>query len=481
MSQQEDALSLLEKKLGPCVHREAEDLSRASFDGLKVGKMPDAVVRPVSGAQVGEILEVASEFSIPVTTRGAGSSLTGGATPIGGGWVLDLSGLDSIEIDEGNMLANCGPGAVVEDLQKKASAIGLFYPPDPSSKKFCTIGGNVACNAGGLRCVKYGVTRDYVLALAGFLATGEFVRWGRATRKFATGYNLRDLWVGSEGTLGVVTEATLRLIPQPEGRRTFLAAFSGEASALSAPAQLMRMGVRPSIIEFLDQWTVDCVQQYTGKDVFTGLASHAVLLIELDGTESSINTQSEKLLDWLGQNSVRSCVAESGEEEEMLWEVRRQASPAMKKLAETKLNEDVVVPLDRQIELVAFVSSLREDTGLKIGVFGHCGDGNLHVNFMYDESDAEETGRAVSALEKLMRKVIDLGGAISGEHGIGLAKTPFAHLQFSEAEWGAMRAIKGTLDPKGILNPGKIFDVFKPWEQKKVSFPLPWEYADEDA
>ena len=456
-------------------------MSRASFDGLKVGKIPDAVVRPVSGAQVGEILEVASEFSVPVTTRGAGSSLTGGATPIGGGWVLDLSGLDSIEIDEGNMLANCGPGAVVEDLQKKASAVGLFYPPDPSSKKFCTIGGNVACNAGGLRCVKYGVTRDYVLALAGFLATGEFVRWGRATRKFATGYNLRDLWVGSEGTLGVVTEATLRLIPQPEGRRTFLAAFSGEASALSAPAELMRMGVIPSIIEFLDQWTVDCVQQYTGKDVFPGLASHAVLLIELDGTESSINARSEKLLAWLGQNSVRSCVAESGEEEEMLWEVRRQASPAMKKLAETKLNEDVVVPLDRQIELVDFVGSLREYASLKIGVFGHCGDGNLHVNFMYDESDAEETGRAVSALGKLMRKVIDLGGAISGEHGIGLAKTPFAQLQFNEAEWRAMRAIKQTLDPKGILNPGKIFDVFKPWEQKKVSFPLPWEYADEDA
>ena len=345
--------------------------------------MPDAVVRPVSGAQVGEILEVASEFSIPVTTRGAGSSLTGGATPIGGGWVLDLSGLDSIEIDEGNMLANCGPGAVVEDLQKKASAVGLFYPPDPSSKKFCTIGGNIACNAGGLRCVKYGVTRDYVLALAGFLATGEFVRWGRATRKFATGYNLRDLWVGARHPRGS-DRGNLEADSPTRGKKD----LSRRLFRRSLACRLLRLdedGVRPSIIEFLDQWTVDCVQQYTGKDVFPGLASHAVLLIELDGTESSINAQSEKLLAWLGQNSVRSCVAESGEEEETLWEVRRQASPAMKKLAETKLNEDVVVPLDRQIELVDFVSSLREDTSLKIGVFGHCGDGNLRQLYVRRE------------------------------------------------------------------------------------------------
>jgi glycolate oxidase len=377
------------------------------------------------------------------------------------------------------MLARCGPGAIVADLQKKASTAGLFYPPDPSSKKFCTIWGNVACNAGGLRCVKYGVTRDYVLALSGYLASGEFVSWGRATRKFATGYNLRDLWVGSEGTLGVVTEATLRLISHPAQRRTFLAACPSEEIALSAPLNLMKRGVRPSIIEFLDQWTVNCVQKYTGKEVFPGLEPHPVLLVELDSPDALIDKESEILMDWFDEFALRSAMAQSEAEAETLWEVRRQGSPAMKKLAETKLNEDVVVPLDRQIELVRFVGELRDESNLKIGVFGHCGDGNLHVNFMYDESDDEETSRAVHALGELMSKVIELGGAISGEHGVGLAKTPFVRMQFNDAEWRTMKAIKRTLDPSGILNPGKIFDVFKPWEQKKISTSLPWEYSDE--
>jgi len=471
------ALSLLEKSLGACIHRGENELFKASFDGLKIENRPTAVIKPNHHSQVGMALEIAHQFSVPVTTRGAGSSLTGGATPLHSGWVLDLSSLSKIEIDEGNMTARCGAGAVVSDLQDHASALGLFYPPDPSSKKFCTIGGNVACNAGGLRCVKYGVTRDYVLALSGYMASGEAVSWGRATRKFATGYNLRDLWIGSEGTLGVVTEATLRLIPHPLQRRTFLAAFASEEIALSAPLNLTKIGVRPSIIEFLDQWTVDCVQKYTGKEVFSGLESHPVLLVELDSPDPLIEKETEILLDWFDEFALRSEAAQSEAEAETLWEVRRQGSPAMKKLADTKLNEDVVVPLDRQIELVQFVSALRDDSELKIGVFGHCGDGNLHVNFMYDESNDEETTRAVQALEQLMRKVVELGGAISGEHGIGLAKTPFVQMQFNNAEWQVMKSIKQALDPKGILNPGKIFDVFKPWEQKKISAPLPWEHS----
>jgi len=275
----EDALIKLKRTLSSCMRCDDESLFQASFDGLKVERKPSLVIKPSSTHQVGEVLSIAHEFGVPVTTRGAGSSLTGGVTPLLGGWVLDLSGLDNIEIDTENLLVRCGPGAIVSDLQKKASTAGLFYPPDPSSKKFCTIGGNIACNAGGLRCVKYGVTRDYVLALSGYLATGEFVTWGRATRKFATGYNLRDLWIGSEGTLGVVTEAVLRLIPQPSTRRTFIAACPSEESALSAPVALMKLGVRPSIIEFLDQWTVDCLQKYTGKEIFPGLDANPVLLI----------------------------------------------------------------------------------------------------------------------------------------------------------------------------------------------------------
>ena len=474
------ALTALKSRLGSIVFADAESLHSASFDGLKVYFSPSAVICPLHSRQVGDLLQLANEFEVPVTTKGAGSSLTGGATPIKGGWVLDLSKLNKIEIDENNQIARCGPGAIISNIQKEASDKDLFYPPDPSSKMFCTIGGNIACNAGGLRCVKYGVTRDYILSLSGYLPTGEAVQWGRATRKFATGYNIRDLWIGSEGTLGVVTEAVLRLIGKPLSRKTFLAAFESDYDALKAPIELSRLGVRPSILEFLDQWTVECVQSFTGKEVFTGLSPHPVLLIELDGDPSQIEQESIPLKKWLDENALCSEVAENEEDAENLWEVRRNGSPAMKKLANTKLNEDVVVPLGEQIKLVQFVEKLRQDFKLKVGVFGHCGDGNLHVNFMYNHEDDDESGRAVQALNLLMNKVNELGGAISGEHGIGLAKTPFTQIQFNQAEWKAMQSIKKILDPNGILNPGKIFDIFNPWEQKKVNDSLPWEYSHDE-
>ena len=364
---------------------------------------------------------------------------------------------------------------MVSTLQAEAEKLGLFYPPDPSSRKFCTIGGNVACNAGGLRCVKYGVTRDYVLSLSGYLANGEKVTWGRATRKFATAYNVRDLWIGSEGTLGIITEITVRLIERPTKRKTFLGVFANDESALSAPLDLSRLGLRPSILEYMDEWTINCLQEYTGIEVFQGVGANPTLLIELDGNDSEVAYQAEKLEAWISKESLAYRFAADDEQAERLWEVRRQGSSAMKKLAPTKLNEDIVVPLDQQIELVRFVNLLREDYHLKIGVFGHCGDGNLHVNFMYDEENQQETARSVEALSKLMNKVIEMGGAISGEHGVGLAKTPFVREQFNQAEWDLMKKIKKTMDPKGILNPGKIFEVFKPWEQQKLKVDLHWE------
>ena len=478
MDNREKALVALKDKLHSSVHTNDEELYAVSYDGLKVSSSPEALIKVKQANEVGEILKLANEFRIPVTSRGTGSSLTGGATPLHGGWVLDLSQLSSIEIDPTNRLAHCGSGVVVGDLQEQVLEKGLFYPPDPSSKKFCTLGGNVACNAGGLRCVKYGVTRDYVLSLAGYLPTGEFVRWGRATRKFATGYNLRDLWIGSEGTLGVVTEITVRLILSVPSRVTFLAAFSDDQTALNAPLALSKMGIRPSIIEYMDQWTIDCLQKYVGEEVFTGVEPTPMVLIELDGSVETLAREASLVEKWLKEASLNFRRADNDEEAEKLWEVRRQGSSSMKKLASTKLNEDIVVPLDRQIQLVQFVESLREDFKLKIGVFGHCGDGNLHVNFMYDEENEQETSEAVQALHKLMEKVIALGGAISGEHGVGLAKTPFVRDQFNDAEWNAMLAIKKALDPKGILNPGKIFDVFKPWDQKKEKVVLSWERTD---
>jgi len=474
------ALEQLHEQLGDCVETSFEQREDHSYDGLKISCLPDAVIRVTEDSQVGMALKIANEYSIPVTTRGAGSSLTGGATPIQGGWVLDLSGLNNLTVDQKNQVARCGPGVVIADLQAEAAKDGLFYPPDPSSKKFCTIGGNIACNAGGLRCVKYGVTRDYVLALEGYLANGEKVRWGRATRKFATGYNLRDLWVGSEGTLGVVTQATLRLIDLPMFTRTFLGVFESDEVALSSPNELRKLGLRPSILEYLDQWTIDCLQKYVGTEVFPGVDPKPMLLIELDGSEREVEEHSIDLTQWMKSRALAFRSASTADEAEKIWDVRRQGSSSMKKLASTKLNEDVVVPLDKQVELVQCVDGLREKFGIKIGVFGHCGDGNLHVNLMYDEDNAEETTRAVTALKELMSRVIELGGAISGEHGVGLAKTPFVREQFNQAEWSAMLAVKQALDPNNILNPGKIFDVFNPWEQKKIPVTLSWEHENEE-
>ena len=469
------ATSLLQDKLGDLVRTESSELFLANYDGLKVQGNASACIKVDDSKQVGEVLKMANEFQVPVTTKGAGSSLTGGATPIQGGWVLDLSKLNHLYLDEKNRLARCGPGVIVSNLQSEAEKIGLFYPPDPSSKDFCTIGGNIACNAGGLRCVKYGVTRDYVLALTGFMANGDQVTWGRATRKFATAYNVRDLWIGSEGTLGIVTEITLRLVEKPLCRTTFLGAFASDQLALSASLALSELRIRPSILEYMDKWTINCLQDYTGVQVFEGLAANPMLLIELDGSETEVNRQSGILTDWLSEHSLAFRVAQCEEEAEKLWQVRRQGSSAMKKLASTKLNEDVVVPLDKQVELVLFVESLRKQFNLKIGVFGHCGDGNLHVNFMYNEEDEDETNRSVEALGLLMKKVIDQGGAISGEHGVGLAKTPFVREQFNQAEWEVMKSIKQSLDPQGILNPGKIFQIFKPWEKEKLKVDLHWE------
>ena len=316
--------------------------------------------------------------------------------------------------------------------------------------------------------------------MKGYLPTGEKVQWGRATRKFATGYNLRDLWIGSEGTLGVVTEVVLGLVQQPAYNRTFLAAFQDEATALEAPFALSALGLQPSVLEFLDQWTVSCVEAFTGKTVMDGVSGLPVLLIELDGHPAEVEENAEKLLGWLDEQAMVHRVAANEAEAEELWEVRRTGSPAMRQLANTKLNEDVVVPLTKQVELMGFVDDLRKGHDLRIGTFGHCGDGNLHVNFMYDRDDADEAKRASLALGELMEKVVELGGAISGEHGVGLAKTEFMRLQFNDAEWETMKAIKRTMDPNGILNPGKIFEPFCPWEHVPVNEDLPWECREKE-
>lgn len=469
-------LQELQKALGPNVLTDKDSLFRASFDALKLSFLPEAVIRITEEDQVAKTLLLANKYKIPVTTRGAGSSLTGSAAPVRGGWVIDLTPLNSIKIDPLKRLAFVQTGAITEEIRKAAQFHGLTYPPDPSSKAFCTIGGNIACNAGGLSCVKYGVTRDYVVALEGYLPTGEKVIWGKPLRKYASGYNLRDLWIGSEGTLGVITHAVLRLIPKPETKWTCLAAFVNEKQSLGAALSLLETKVTPSIFEFLDRLSVTGAEKKSGQKLFPDKPGHALLLIELDGLAERILHDKEIILHWAKRHAVAYHEAKTADEAEALWQVRRQCSPAMFEHGDSKLNEDIVIPLDKMYALVDFIEKLSAKTKLKIPTFGHAGDGNLHVNIMYQQSDKQQVKNAELAVDALMHEVVRLGGAITGEHGIGLAKSAFLKLQHSEPEIKAMLAIKHALDPHNILNPGKIFEPFQPWEHEPVSFKLPWDY-----
>jgi glycolate oxidase len=367
-------------------------------------------------------------------------------------------------------------GATTEAVQRAAARRGWFYPPDPSSKKFCTLGGNIACNAGGMHGGKYGVTRDYVVALRGFVPTGEFVEWGTATKKFSAGFNLRDLWIGSEGMLGVVTGAVLRLIPQPAARWTLLTAFRDEAAALRAARALFRTRVQPAICEFLDRESVLCAERATGKTAFSGQTGRSVILLEFAGGLSEIEDLKFDMLAWARAQAMAFREARSRAEAEELWAVRRQCSGAMFELGDAKLNEDVVIPMKNYGKFARFLAGLKRRARLPIPTFGHLADGNLHVNIMYHRADPAETRRAEVAVQELMEKVVALGGAISGEHGIGLAKTPFLRLQHRPAQIKAMQAVKKALDPRGILNPGKMFTPVRIWQFPRLEVHLPWDH-----
>ena len=471
------ATALLKRRLGSrVVLTNSASLDAASFDSAKIPFRPAAVVKVHKEADIGATLEIANKFRVPVTTRGRGTTLTGAATPVRGGWVLDMMALNKIAIDEDAGMAHVGAGAKVADIQRASAARGWFYPPDPSSKEYCTIGGNIACNAGGMHGGKYGVTRDFVVALRGFLPTGEYVEWGTATKKFSAGYNIRDLWIGSEGMLGVVTGAVLKLIPQPAARWTLLTSFRDETAALRAALALFRTRVQPAICEFLDRESVLCAERATGKTVFPGQAGRPVLLLELAGSKAEVREQRAAVLAWAEANATAHRAAKTRDEAEQLWAVRRKCSGAMFELGDAKLNEDIVVPMRNYVKFARFLARLKRESGLHVPTFGHLADGNLHVNIMYHRADKKETRAAEKAVQLLMETVVSLGGAISGEHGIGLAKTPFLRIQHSPAQVRAMRAVKSALDPRGILNPGKMFEVFHVWKHERLAVKLPWDH-----
>jgi glycolate oxidase len=470
------ASQALRRRLGRCVATSEDARFHASFDGSKLSFLPDAVVRPRKNDDIAATLQLANKHGIPVVVRGGGTSLTGSGSPVRGGWVLDLSRWNKIRVDAEAGLAHVQAGAVVADVHAAAEKAGWFYPPDPASKQYSTIGGNIACNAGGMHGGKYGVTRDFVLALKGFLPTGEYVEWGTATKKFSAGFNLRDLWIGSEGMLGVVTEAVLKLVPMPAARWTLLTAFADEAAAFRAVRKLFGLRIQPAICEFLDRYSVRCAEAKTGRTVFKGQEGRPVVLIELAGSEPELAGQKPAVLAWAKSHAAAFRAAANRTEAEELWTVRRKCSSAMFALGDSKLNEDIVVPLRSYEKFAQFLDKLRHRSQLPIPTFGHLADGNLHVNIMYHRDNRAEYLRAEKAVGELMAAVVKLGGAISGEHGIGLAKTPFLRLQHSPAQIKAMRAVKQALDPKGILNPGKVFDVFKVWEHPRLKIDLPWDH-----
>ncbi len=470
------------KQLGPeKVKTDEATCFAASYDNMRLSFMPEAVIRPGVEEDIGTVLKLANLHRVPVTVRGRGTGNTGASSPIQGGWVIHLDHWDKIEIDPVAAMATVQPGAITAKINELAAPHGLFFPPDPSSLKYCSIGGNIATNAGGLRAAKYGVVRDHVYALEGYLPTGEKVTWGAPLRKFVSGINLRDLWIGSEGTLGVITKAVLKLVNRPTARRTFLVACRSDEIALEAAAQLMGSRINPAVFEFLDTQTVAAAEKQRGSRVFSSAelkgveATHAILLIEIDGHPATLAEDAQKVRAWITRYAVAHRETDNETEAEALWDIRRTCSQAMYSLGNAKLNEDIVVPFKSYVPLIQYTQALGQRIGLATPTFGHAADGNFHVHIMYNRDNPEHCRKAEEAIYEVMKKVVELGGAITGEHGIGIAKSPFLSLQHSPAEIQAMLAVKKALDPNNILAPGQIFEPLNVWEYRPVKVHCAWD------
>jgi glycolate oxidase len=411
---------------------------------------PSAVLAPRTTSEVSACLAAAHRNSVAVIPRGAGSGLSGAANATADAVVLSLHRMTAIrEIDTVNRLAVVEPGVVTADLRARAADAGLFYPPDPGSVAFSTIGGNVATNAGGMCCVKYGVTGDFVIGLEVVLADGRILRTGRRTVKGVAGYDLTHLLVGSEGTLGVITEITVKLLPAPREARTLVASFPTLESAGLAVSDIASSGSTPSMLEILDRTTVQAVDRMTKMGIGEGTA--ALLLVQSDDVDAeSVLAAIESTCARLGASDV--VVSSDPAEASMLLEARRLALPALESLGDWLL-DDVAVPCSRITDLIGYIEGLAAELGLTIGVFGHAGDGNLHPTIIYDESDVSSKAAALSAFDAITRRALDLGGTITGEHGVGRLKSGWLSVEHDETSMQVHRAVKAALDPAGILNP----------------------------
>lgn len=425
---------------------------------LPVYYPPACAVLAPSAEAVATVLRVCADAGVPVTPRGAGSGMCGGALPIAGGVVLSTENMREIrEINADDLIAVVQPGVVTGHLAQAVAEQGMFYPPDPASLDSCSLGGNAATNAGGLRAFKYGVTREYVLGLQVGLMGGELLRCGRRTAKGVTGYDLVAGFVGSEGTFGVITELTLRLLPKPPNEATVLAIFSDVAVAGACISQLLREGVRPAILEFADKASINYVRSKSRYRFAANAA--AVVLLELDGDAESVARQMEQIAmrcDELGAIDV--LIASDGAERRALWEARRLISPALKAANRIKVNEDICVPRGKLVNMLARIDEVAAATGIEIAVFGHAGDGNLHVNLLsnQDPDDPAVRKHMLAGAEMIFAHTIALGGTLSGEHGIGLSKRDYMPMEQSEQLMQWQRKLKRLWDPQELLNPGKV-------------------------
>lgn len=440
---------------------EYEDRYCYAYDATAIGEalyLPDAVVLPENKEQICQIVKIANENNIPVVTRSAGTNLVGGCIPLKGGIVIHLSKMNRIlNIDKNNLVCTVEPGVVVEKLQQEAENIGLFYPPDPASLKVSTIGGSIAQSSGGPRGFKYGTTKDYVLGLEVVLPDGTLMKTGGKTVKNVTGYNLTQLFVGSEGTLGIIVEATLKLIPKPEEQQVLLACFETINQAAEAVTGIISAKITPSTLDIMDKNTMQTIEKFHHAGFPTDM--DAVLVLEVDGFKESVNVQTQQIIDIcnkFGAKNIRT--SQNRQEADEIWFARRSAFGAVARLRPNVLTEDAVVPRDKIPEFISRVRNIADKYNLTVCIMGHAGDGNIHPNFSLDLRDKNEAENFEKAVKELFNAAIELGGSLSGEHGIGMCKSAFMKNALDESSITYMKEIKKLFDPKNLLNPGKIFD-----------------------
>jgi glycolate oxidase len=436
-----------------------EDLIPYSFDGTAALKqMPGAVVFPQSGKEVAECVKLAAKAGIAVVTRGSGTGLSGGSVPLSGCLVICLVRMDKIiELDQQNLTLRAQCGVITKEIDDAAAAVGLFYPPDPGSMKISTIGGNVAENSGGLRGLKYGVTRDYVMGMEVVLPNGDLIFLGNKCVKDVAGYSMKDLFIGSEGTLGIITEVLIKLLPRPQARRTMLALYDSMEAAAETISAIIAARIIPCTLEFLDRMTVRCVEDFAKIGLPTDV--EALVLMETDGHPVVVEEEAAQIIALAKQHGAREVKMAADEAEgARLASARRSAFSALARMKPTTILEDVTVPRSELARMVAHINFVAKKHNLLIGTFGHMGDGNLHPTFLTNERDTEEMHRVELALEEIVDETLRLGGTITGEHGVGLAKKAFLKRQMGDGSYELMRNIKRALDPQALLNPGKVFD-----------------------